>query len=211
MKIKVAVSKFLVVSSMSFGLLACSIPFVDPIFPDQKEDYKKAHELPSLELPPELPAQPENDEYDGGTKIGSVAPAPVDADAVQAEPVVISKPNAEWVKEEGSNGYIFVSDSMRNAWREVVDAFKSLNYDVEDVNREEKLIYLNVTEDESDSGMLSSLAFWSDDSMTVTTYIVSFDEYSDGIAVEVKDEDGKRVNNESSKQIYTDLLSILAP
>jgi len=210
MNVKVVVSKFLAVSLMSLGLLACSIPFVDPIFPDQKEDYKKAHELPSLELPPKLPAQLEKDEYDGGTKIGSVAPAPVDAGAVQAEPIVISKANVKWV-ESDSSGHIFVRDSMRNAWRQVVDALKLLNYDVEDLNREEKLIYLNVNEEESNSGMLSSLAFWSDDSPTVTTYLISFDEYSDGIAVEVKDEDGKLVTNESSKKIYAGLLSKLAP
>lgn len=210
MNIKVVVSKFLVVSLMSLGLLACSIPFVDPIFPDQKEDYKKAHELPPLELPPKLSAQPKKDEYDGGTKIRSVAPAPVDAGAVQAEPVVTSKSNVKWV-ESGSNGHIFVSDSMRNAWRQVVDALELLNYGVEDVSREEKLIYLNVNEGEGNSGMLSSLAFWSDDSTTVTTYLISFDEYSDGISVEVKDEDGELVNNESSKQIYTDLLSKLVP
>ena len=48
---------------------ACGLmPSVDGVFVDQRETYKKAHELPPLELPPELKAGAIQDEYDGGTK-----------------------------------------------------------------------------------------------------------------------------------------------
>jgi uncharacterized lipoprotein len=198
---------------ISTSVMACSyMPSTSEVFADKKEDYKKAHELPSLEVPPGLTGGDKEDEYVGVTK-GS---APVRTEPViRNEPVTrtatvetapleeLSKTTAEIVTA-GSVAYLLVHDNFRNTWLKTVIALEELGYDIEDVNREEGLIYLNIGEAEGSSGMFSALTFWK--SGSVTEYLVAFDQYSDGVTVEVQDDSGLLVNDDVSKQIYADLL-----
>ncbi|PCI17059.1 MAG: hypothetical protein COB62_07705 [Piscirickettsiaceae bacterium] len=190
------------------GLIACSyLPETPDIFTDQKEAYKKAHELRPLELPPELSTE---DVTSGPSTIGtatSVVTTTSKKAIVKTTPLAKESKTSAEIVNVGSVSYLLVHDSFRNTWRKTVTALEQLEYDIEDKNREESLIYLNINEATSDTGMLSSLAFWKSDSTSV--YLISFDQYSDGIAVEVQDKDAQVVNDDVSKKIYADLLSKL--
>ena len=98
-------------------------------------------------------------------------------------------------------------DSYRNTWRKIITALEELEYDIEDKNREENKVYLNIPEEGNDPGMLSSLTFWKSES--TIEYLVVFKEYSDGVAVKVQNSEGVLVDNDVSKRIYADLLSKL--
>lgn len=197
------VLKLSCIGVVSFGLSACgSMPSMDGVFVDQKESYKRAHELPSLEMPPELTAGQTQDEYDGGVR-GTVSVAKKNA-VVQTPALIDEAPTTAKIVLVGNASYLLVHDGFRNTWRKTLGALEALAYDVEDKNRDDGVIYLNISDGESKLGMLPSLAFWKSSSASV--YLVSFDEYSDGVAVEVQNKDGVPVNDEVSKKIYADLL-----
>lgn len=205
MSSKLGISKSLAVVLMSFGSVACSIPFVDPIFPDQKEDYKRAHELPSLEVPPELINQTVDDEYDGGTQRSVTAPAPVTTDDVQTQPLSSSNADVELV-ESGVDSHLLVRDNLRNTWRELQIAIEALEYDVEDVNRENSTVFLNIETAEGSSGMLSMLDFWGADDSSIVVYLLRVEALDNGMAIRVLDAEEARTNDDISKDILANVL-----
>jgi uncharacterized lipoprotein len=213
MSIQTVLIKLGCVGLVALGLTACSsMPSMDGVFVDQKESYKKAHVLPSLEMPPELSAGSVKDEYDGGTSTAAVTPTtstPVGKVKAVTTPLNDELQTTAEIIHVGTVSYLLIHDSFRNAWRKTLGALDALDYDIEDKNREDNLIYLNIAEANAKSGMLSSLSFWKDNSTSV--YLISFDQYSDGIALEVQDSDGQLINNDISKKIYADLLTKLAP
>ncbi|MEO1889375.1 MAG: hypothetical protein ABGX33_05615 [Cycloclasticus sp.] len=205
MNIQTVLLKLTCVAVTSLSLAACSsMPSMDDVFVDQKESYKKAHVLPSLEMPPELSAGSVKDEYDGGTRTESpVASKSVVKTTPLNEPTLAP---AEIFKL-GDVSYLLLHDNFRTSWRKTISALEDLDYDIEDKNREKNIVYLNIADEVNDPGMLSSLTFWEKSASSV--YMLVFVEYSDSIAVKVQNEEGVFVNNDVSKQIYNDLLSQL--
>lgn len=199
--------RFLIVF-LSMGLFACSyMPETPDIFSDQKEAYKEAHELPPLEVPPELSSLDVEETH--RSSIRQSASIVTKKAVVKTTPLIDrSKPEVEIFKL-GDVSYLLIRDSFRSAWRKTVSALEALEYDIEDKNREESLIQLNIEDEITETGMLSSLTFWK--SASTTLYQVNFVQYSDAIAVKVQDSKGNLVNNEVSEKIYADLLKQLTP
>ena len=203
MSVKAVMIKLCLVT-LSLGLMACgSLPSVDAVFPDQKEAYKKAHELPPLEVPPELSKGQAKDEYDGGAKT-QVAKRQAN---VTTQPLVDKQPFVEQLKQ-GVDSHLLVQDSLRNAWRKTVTALEELDYDIADKNRENSLIYLNIATAKQ-GGMLSTLSFWKKAETQV--YLVAVERVETGIAVRVLNEQRDRIDDEFSRGILADLLTKLTP
>ncbi|ORU90581.1 MAG: hypothetical protein A6F71_06350 [Cycloclasticus sp. symbiont of Poecilosclerida sp. M] len=201
---KTVMKLFSIVMILS-GLIGCSLDSVKGAFPDQKEAYKKSHELPELEVPPGLTGGNIKDEYDGAVSDETVSLAEHDkGGTAKIMPLGDSKPAAEFV-EHNNGDFLLVRDSMRVVWRKVIKTLDDLDYDIEDKNRDKSYIYLNI--DESEGGMLAALSFWGNSK--TTTYIVSLQHAENGVVVQVKNGQKKPVRNDSSKRIYDDLLSKL--
>lgn len=187
---------------LSLSLVACgSLPSVKEVFSDQKEAYKKAHELPPLEVPPGLLKGQAIDEYDGGVKTPSVKKQA----NVTTQPLVDKQPFVEQLKK-GVDSHLLVQDSLRNAWRKTVTALEELDYDIADKNRENSLIYLNIATAKQ-GGMLSTLSFWKKAETQV--YLVAVERVETGIAVRVLNEQKDRIDDEFSRGILADLLTKL--
>jgi uncharacterized lipoprotein len=208
MRTQEIMTKCTLIALISMGLMACSImPSTSGIFVDQKEAYKNAHELPSLELPPELVSESTAIKADSKTDAVRVVP-PVKQNAiVNTTPLNDESKTGAEIINIGEVTYLLVHDSYRNTWRKIITALEELEYDIEDKNREENKVYLNIPEEGNDPGMLSSLTFWKSES--TIEYLVVFKEYSDGVAVKVQNSEGVLVDNDVSKRIYADLLSKL--
>lgn len=189
---------------LSLGLVACgSLPSVGEVFSDQKEAYKKAHELPPLEVPPELSKGQAKDEYDGGAK----TPTAKKTTGATTQPLADQKSFVEQLKQ-GVDSHLLVQDSLRNAWRKTVTALEELDYDIGDKNRENSLIYLNIAIAKQ-GGMLSTLSFWKKAESQV--YLVSVERVETGVAVRVLNEQKDRIDDEFSRGILADLLTKLTP
>jgi len=188
-------------------LTACGMmPAVDDVFVDQKEDYKRAHELPSLEIPPGLSGGVIKDEYDGGTK--NTVSAPTATAVVETTPLSDNQPEAELIAS-GVDSHLLVRDSLRNTWRKTIGVLEEQGYDIEDKNRQTGQVYLNIAEDDSSSSMLSSLSFWKKADTSV--YVLVLQPVENGVEVRVLDEEKNRIDNKVSKEILADLLAQLAP
>jgi len=206
MKMKSMV-KLILIAILTCVLSACGMmPSVDDVFVDQREDYKNAHELPSLEVPPGLSGGAIQDEYDGGTKDTVVTPT--SSTVVQTTPLSELQPRAELIKN-GVDSYVLVRDSVRNTWRKTISALEEKSYDIEDKNRQTSLVYLNISKDSGSSSMLSSLSFWKKADTDV--YILELKRGEDGVEVRVLDEDKGRIDNNISQTLLADLLAQLAP
>ncbi len=188
------------VAMVSFSLAACSfLPPTDGILSDEKEAYKKAHELPLLEIPPDmLNALPKN-EYDGAAKAAR-SPALVKVTALEDIESAIS------LQVDEDVSYLLVRDSIRSTWRRTMSALNELNYDIEDKNRETGLIYLNIPM-EGKEGMLSSLSFWK--KVKTTPYLLTIGPLNKETAIHVLNEQKERVNDAVSSKILTDLMAEL--
>ncbi len=185
---------------VSFCLGACSfLPSTAGVFSDEKEAYKKAHELPSLEIPPDmLNALPKN-EYDGAAR-SARSPALVKVTALEdIEPAVRLQVDAE-------ASYLLVRDSIRSTWRRTISALEKLDYDIEDKNRDTGLIYLNIPM-EGEEGMLSSLSFWK--KVETTTYLLTIGPLNKEAAIHVLNEQKEPVNDAVSSKVLTDLMAEL--
>jgi len=188
-------------------LTACGMmPAVDDVFVDQKEDYKRAHELPSLEIPPGLSGGVIKDEYDGGTK--STVSAPTATAVVETTPLSDNQPEAELIAND-VDSHLLVRDSLRNTWRKTIGVLEEQGYDIEDKNRQTGQVYLNIAEDDSSSSMLSSLSFWKKADTSV--YVLVLQAVENGVEVRVLDEEKNRIDNKVSKEILADLFAQLAP
>lgn len=186
---------------------ACGLmPSVDGVFVDQRETYKKAHELPPLELPPELKAGAIQDEYDGGTKTATAYSSNNKA-VVKTTPLSEDLPPVELIKQ-GVDSHLMVRDSLRNTWRKTISALEEKNYDIEDKNRQTGLVYLNIAKDKGSSSMLSSLAFWK--SADTEVYLIELKRTDSGVTLRVLDEEETRIENEVSQTLLSDLLTHLA-
>jgi len=187
-------------------LTACGMmPAVDDVFVDQKEDYKRAHELPSLEIPPGLSGGVIKDEYDGGTK--STLPASTASAVVETTPLNDNQPKAE-LMGSGVDSHLLVRDSLRNAWRKTIGVLEEQGYDIDDKNRQTGQIYLNIAEGDSSNSMLSSLSFWK--KVDTDVYVLVLKSVENGVQVSVLDEEKNRVDNNVSTEILADLLTQLA-
>ena len=187
-------------------LTACGMmPAVDDVFVDQKEDYKRAHELPSLEIPPGLSGGVIKDEYDGGTK--STLPASTASAVVETTPLNDNQPKAE-LMGSGVDSHLLVRDSLRNAWRKTIGVLEEQGYDIDDKNRQTGQIYLNIAEGDSSNSMLSSLSFWK--KVDTDVYVLVLKSVESGVQVSVLDEEKNRVDNNVSTEILADLLTQLA-
>lgn len=207
MKINVMV-KLILIAMLMAVLSACGMmPSVDEVFVDQREAYKRAHELPSLEVPPDLSGSVIKDEYDGGVNNNNVSPS-VYSNVVQTTPLNESQPSAELI-QDGVDSHLLVRDSLRNAWRKTISALEEKNYDIEDKNRQTSLVYLNIAKNSGSSSMLSSLSFWKKAETDV--YVVELQRAENGITVRVLDEEKNRIDNATSQTLLTDLLAQLAP
>ena len=193
---------------MLMGLLsACGLmPSVDSVFMDQRDEYKKAHELPSLEVPPDLSTEVIKDEYDGGVKRRRGVSS---TDIVTAETTPLSdpQPRVELI-ESGVDSHLIVRDSLRNAWRKTISALDKKGYDIEDKNRQSNQVFLNIAKDGGSSGMLSSLSFWKKADTDVYVLQLSSDEM--GVKIRVLDEEETPIDNTVSKTLLTDLLAQFA-
>ncbi len=205
MSVTTSTKRFLI-ALLPMGLIACSyMPETPDIFTDQKEAYKEAHELPPLEVPPELSSL----DIEGTHRNSIKQTASIITKKAVVETTALidkAKPDVEIFKLDDVS-YLLIRDSFRSAWRKTVGALEVLEYGIEDKNREESLIHLNISDEVSETGMLSALTFWK--SAAITTYQVYFVQYSDAIAVKVRDSKGVVVNNEVSEKIYADLLKQL--
>jgi len=193
---------------MLMGLLsACGMmPSVDSVFIDQRDEYKKAHELPSLELPPGLSAEVIKDEYDGGVKRRRGVSS-TDVIAAETTPLSDPQPRVELI-ESGVDSHLLVRDSLRNAWRKTISALDKKGYDIEDKNRQSNQVYLNIAKDGGSSGMLSSLSFWKKADTDVYVLQLSSDEM--GVKIRVLDEEETPIDNTVSQTLLTDLLAQFA-
>ena len=209
MRAQVMMIKRTLITLIPMGLMACSImPSTSDIFVDQKEAYKNAHELPSLELPPELASESTAIKGNNKTEAVRVVPPVIQNTVVKTTPLNDDSKMGAEIINIGTVTYLLVHDSYRNTWRKTITALEELEYDIEDKNREQNMVYLNIPEENADRGMLSSLTFWKNES--TIEYLVVFKEYSDGVAVKVQNSEGVLVDNDVSERIYTDLLSKLA-
>jgi len=209
MKTQQLVMKLSCIGFFSLGLAACSmLPSGDGIFIDQKEAYKKAHELPAIEVPPTLLADGAKDEYDGGIK----APQPVGSAStkravVKVAPLADEEPVAE-LKENGVNSSLLVRDSLRNTWRKTIGVLDDLGYDIEDKNRERGEIYLNIPVASGKSkGLFSGFSFLGN--VDVIVYVVALDDQENGVKIRVLSEEKDRVDNDVTRDILYDLTSNL--
>lgn len=203
MKLAVRALKCFSIVSVFIGLVACSaLPDMN-IFPDKKDDYKRSHELPSLEIPPELTGGSIRDEYDGAAR----GTAPLQNNQSVAQTFAMDEALAKVeLLEEADLAYLLVRDSMRNAWRLTLAGLEEFDYEVDDKNRVNGLVYLEIPQ-ESESGMLSSLSFWA--SAETNPYIVSLKRVDTGIAIRVLNEQQESVKGAVSEMIYADLLEYI--
>ncbi len=185
---------------VSFSLAACSfLPSTGKVFSDEKEAYKKAHELPSLEIPPDMLNTLPKNEYDGAAKAARPS-ALVKVTALEdIEPAIR-------LQVDGDASYLLVRDSIRSTWRRTVSALEKLDYDIEDKNRESGLIYLNIPM-EGKGGMLSSLSFWK--KVETTIYLLTIAPLNKEVAIQVLNEQKEPLNDAVSSKVLTDLMAEL--
>jgi uncharacterized lipoprotein len=214
MSLMLKIAKFSMVSTVVVGLVACSyVPEVNEVFPDRKDEYKKSHEIPSLEVPPELSSVPVKNEYDGAVR--STRPVtertavkePVTDTAARTYPLNDSISEVELIEDEEFE-YMLVRDSMRNTWRRVLTSFDELGYVVEDINRQQSVIYLEITKEVEEEGILQSLSFWKSD-VESAIYVINLERIREGVLIHVLNENNEPVNDEVSTQIYDDLIAQL--
>ncbi|MBL4744645.1 MAG: outer membrane protein assembly factor BamC [Cycloclasticus sp.] len=202
---KQLVTKLIPAAFLTFTLSACSIlPSVDGVFIDQKEEYKKAHELPSLEMPPELSSGSTRDEYAGQVK--RAEPVRQQETVVQTTPLSDEQLSVELMKD-GNDSYLLIRDSLRNTWRKTNSALETLGYDIDDKNRQNSKFYINLAEDTGSSNMISSLTFWKKAEKTI--YIVSLDHIDSGVALRVLDKNEDSVNNDVTSKLLIELMGKL--
>lgn len=207
MRLKAVMIKGLGLVVLTSGLIACgSLPKVGDVFSDEKDAYKRAHELPPLEVPPEFLTVKIKDEYDGAAK-GTVSVADKNA-VVSTTPLADATPAIERINS-GVNSHLLIHDGLGNAWRKTVKAIEELAYDIEDKNRESGLIYLNIAVGKKETSMLSTLSFWKKSATQI--YIVGVERIESGIAVRVMDDERNRIDDEVSKGLFADLLGKLQP
>ncbi len=218
MNIQSLVIKLSCISLLGLGLTACSmLPSMDGVFIDQKEEYKKAYELPELEMPTELTAGSVKDEYDGGsqkstpkrnvavnTEVSAVTIPNKDA-VVKTTPLADEQPYTELVKK-GVNIYLLVRDSMRNTWRKTINTLEKLSYDIEDKNRQQGKIYLNIAQSSESTSLLSVLSFWS--KVKTTVYVVALDHKENDVNIRVLSEEKGRVDDDVTRDILSDLSKL---
>lgn len=204
MSLMLKVAKFSMVGATVVSLFACSyVPEVTDVFPDRKDEYKKSHEIPSLEVPPELSSVPP-DEFDGARAATPVPAAPVRSTTARTYPLNDNISEVELI-EDGEFNHLLIRDSMRNTWRKTVRILGELGYAIEDRNRQQSVIYLDITK-EIESGLLGSLSFWKSDEETIV-YLVDLEGIRQGVIIRVLNEDSEPVNDEVSTQIYDDLVA----
>jgi len=193
------------IALISLALNACSmLPSADGVFIDEKENYKKAHQLPELELPPELLSGQQKNEYDGGAK-DAVAKADQYAQ-LETTPLSDEQAKVELI-DQGDSSHLLIRDTLRNAWRKTVLALDTLDYDIEDKNRQSSLVYLNIAQEAESESMLSGLSFWS--SAETTVYIVELKQMTEGVTVRVLDEEQQSISDAVSAEILSRLLTEL--
>lgn len=204
MSLMLKVAKFSMVGATVVSLFACSyVPEVTDVFPDRKDEYKKSHEIPSLEVPPELSGVPP-DEFDGARAATPAPAAPVRNTTARTYPLNDDISEVELI-EDGEFNHLLIRDSMRNTWRKTVGTLDELGYVIEDKNRQQSVIYLAITK-EIESGILGSLSFWKSNEET-TVYLVDLERIKQGVIIRVLDENSEPVNDEVSTQIYDDLIA----
>ena len=191
---------------ISLGLNACSmLPSADGVFIDEKENYKKAHQLPELEVPPELLKGQQLNEYDGGVK-GAVTTVNNDS-PLKTTPLSDLQTTVELI-DQGLNSRLLMRDSLRNVWRKTLSALEALDYDIEDKNRETAQIYLNLVKDTGSDSMLSGLSFWK--TVETSVYVIALKQQDDGVAISVLDEAQQQVSDGLSDEVLSRLLAELA-
>jgi len=205
MKMQSVTIKLGTIALISLALNACSmLPSADGIFIDEKENYKKAHQLPELELPPELLSGQQKNEYDGGAK-GTAAIADQYAQ-LETTPLNDEQAKVELLGE-GENSHLLIRDTLRNAWRKTVSALDTLDYDIEDKNRQSSMVYLNIEKEVESESMLSGLTFWS--STETIVYIVELKQVDEGVTVSVLDEEQQPISDAVSAEMLSRLLTEL--
>ena len=202
MKVQTVAIKLGAIALISLGLNACSmLPSGKGVFIDEKENYKKAHELPELEIPPKLLKGHQKDEYDGAKAAQVVANkgAPL-----KTMPLNDEGSQLEFF-EDGLNSRIVMRDTLRNVWRKTITALEALDYDIEDKNRATSMVYLNITKDAESESMLSGLSFWKTSEITV--YLVALKQVEAGVEIRVLDEEQQHVFDAVSEDILSRLLA----
>ncbi len=191
---------------ISLGLNACSmLPSADGVFIDEKENYKKAHQLPELEIPPELLKGQQLNEYDGGVK-GAVTTVNNES-PLKTTPLSDLQTTVELI-DQGLNSRLLMRDSLRNVWRKTLSALEALDYDIEDKNRETAQIYLNLAKDTGSDSMLSGLSFWK--TVETSVYVIALKQQDDGVEISVLDEAQQQISDGLSDEVLSRLLAELA-
>ncbi|MEW5008591.1 MAG: outer membrane protein assembly factor BamC [Cycloclasticus sp.] len=206
MKMQAVTIKLGAVVLISLGLNACSmLPSADGVFIDEKENYKKAHQLPELEIPPELLKGQQLNEYDGGVK-GAVTTVNNDS-PLKTTPLSDLQTTVELI-DQGLNSRLLMRDSLRNVWRKTLSALEALDYDIEDKNRETAQIYLNLAKDTGSDSMLSGLSFWK--TVETSVYVIALEQQDDGVEISVLDEAQQQISDVLSDEVLSRLLAELA-
>ncbi|MEW5056885.1 MAG: outer membrane protein assembly factor BamC [Cycloclasticus sp.] len=206
MKMQAVTIKLGAVVLISLGLNACSmLPSADGVFIDEKENYKKAHQLPELEIPPELLKGQQLNEYDGGVK-GAVTTVNNES-PLKTTPLSDLQTTVELI-DQGLNSRLLMRDSLRNVWRKTLSALEALDYDIEDKNRETAQIYLNLAKDTGSDSMLSGLSFWK--TVETSVYVIALKQQDDGVEISVLDEAQQQISDGLSDEVLSRLLAELA-
>ncbi len=101
---------------------------------------------------------------------------------------------AELIQEEGGQAMLIVHDDFEKAWRNVGIVLDRIGFAVEDRDRLQGLYYVRYNDplaDQSKDGLLSKLAFWSDDKEKVENYQIVLNDDGTDTRVVVLNETGE--------------------
>ena len=119
-----------------------------------------------------------------------VEPAQAEAQVAAAPP---ERHRAELVQQEGGPATLVLHREFERAWRDVGLVLDRVGFAVEDRNRLQGLYYVRYSDPQKihDKGLLSKLAFWSDDDQQVDHYQIKLNDDGADTRVTVLDAEGE--------------------
>lgn len=119
-----------------------------------------------------------------------------------------SAPRAELIQNDQGEVELQLSDDFSRAWRRTGIALDRVGFTVEDRNRSEGIFYVRYNDPlkaDEKRGLLSRLAFWSDDEEidSATQYQIKLTSAGARTQVVVHDDKGQRDNSRTARRILT--------
>lgn len=131
-------------------------------------------------------------------------------EGVATDAVAAAQPpaeRAELIKESKEKAWLRLREDFPNAWRSVGIALDRIGFAVEDRNRSEGLYYVKYTDlaaGENKKGVLSKLAFWSDDDESAAKqHQIKLESENSETRISVLDADGKPEFTQTAVRILT--------